>query len=182
MALVLGAPGALTHLSYILSFQSWEYFSRLASVFQRWAVQWISEDSESYVDLGGEMRAPYWEISVTMQSSRRPWTFVILFLTLQLMNLTALALEATFAGCTKLCILPLNVRTLSLDYPDSELGLSFLSSEYPNLWLLCWGFLLFSLWLSDDRVRIVLCESGLCIWPLNWLFKYLLLLIWINIF
>lgn len=51
------------------------------------------------------------------------------------MELPALALEAAlaWAGCTKLCILPLNVRTLFLDYPDSEHGLSFLSSEIPNL-------------------------------------------------
>lgn len=85
------------------------------------------------MDLGEEMRALLLRDQLAMQSSRRPWVFVILFLTIQLTGLIALALEATLAGCTEFCTLPSNVRTLFLDYPDSEHGLSFLSSEYPNL-------------------------------------------------
>lgn len=73
--------------------------------------------------------------------------------------------------------------------PWHRAGWSFLSSGYPTPWLLCWGFLLFSFWLFDESY-VSLKEWGffwvnqgyMYTWPLNWLFKILLLLIWINIF
>ena len=57
MASVLGAPGALIHLSCILSFQPWGYFSGLASVFFKMSLEMNQRgEDKSSMELGEEMR------------------------------------------------------------------------------------------------------------------------------
>lgn len=109
---------------------------------------------------------------------------------IQLSDFTALALEATLAweGCLKLCTCPRSSGPCTwITLTQSRVIMSELRVVYPLTFVL--GVFLFSFWLFDESY-VSLKEWGFfCVnqgyiypWPLNWLFKILLLLIWINIF